>query len=146
MAEQLTVLVKASITGGPAINASHSVQLTAYDRVSVTVPGSDKPDPTKPISDPANAGVPAVDVDVQPSDDAARVVLFAITSDRYSSDLVYSVDGGASDIALDNAHLILGPGAMALLGAAPQKVSIRNGMGNDANANITILAGRQATA
>lgn len=146
MAEQLTVLVQASILGGPSTSASHSVQLTAYDRVSITVAGADKPDPTLPVSDPANAAVPSIDVEVQPSSAPDRVAVLAITSDHYSADLVYSVAGGASDIELDHAHLLVGAGAMALLGAAPQTLTFRNGMGAGQNANITILAGRQATA
>lgn len=146
MAEQLTVLVQATITGGPSSSASHSIQLTAYDRVSVTVPGADKPDPSLPMTAPANAGMPEHEVEVQPAADAERVAVLAITSDRYSPDIVYSVDGGSSDIALDNAHLLVGSGAITLLGAAPQVLTFRNGMGAGQDANITILAGRQATA
>jgi hypothetical protein len=146
MADQFTVLVQAAIAGGPSTSASHSLQLTAYDRVSITLEGTDKDDPTKPVSDPANNNVPSIEVEVQPTSATERVAVLAITSDRYSVDLVYSVDGGAEDIGLDHAHVFIGAGAIALLKAAPKKLTFRNGMGAGQSANITILAGRQATA
>jgi len=148
LAEQVTVLLATNVTGGPSTSVSHSFQLTAYDRVSITIPGVDKPVPNRPVSDPANASVPALAVEVQPSSDTDRVTVLAITSDRYSADLMYSVtDGdteGAKHVALDTGQLLVG-GAVALLRAAPRSLSFRNGMGAGNDANVTIFAGRKAT-
>jgi hypothetical protein len=143
--EQLIASLQVQVVGGPRISASHSLQITAYDKIMVVIPGSDKGDPTVPVTDPANAAVPSIDVEVQPSSSTDRVEFLSISSDRYGSDLVYSVDGGVAGVSLDSTHVFVGNGAVGLLEAAPQTLSFRNGLGAGRDATVTILAGRNAT-
>lgn len=126
MSEQLKVAIQVSI-GGATVSASRSFEVTAYDCISVTVPN----------------GSTATELDVQPTSDATRLLVLAVTSDRYSTGLTYkSGSAGAPEITLDFAHILLGD-SMKLLGtAAPQKLIFKNQTGQAAN--VTILVGRQA--
>jgi len=117
--------ISASIAGGPAINTSQSKEIDAYEVVTVTVPTGE-----------------SVDVAVQPADDAADLIFFAITSSAYGSALTFSVDGGVSDQALDGALVLAGGSIAGLLGAPPQQITFNNGL--DSALDVVVLVGREA--
>lgn len=93
----------ATVQGGPKLSIVDKPALTvgAYDLVTATI----------------DAGAAGVNVDLQPSNTAGDVVLLVITSDTYDSTITYSAGGGA--ITLDGPHLLVGAGAVGLLGATP---------------------------
>ncbi|HXB69545.1 MAG TPA: hypothetical protein VNY05_14940 [Candidatus Acidoferrales bacterium] len=120
------------IPSGPSLSLSSAVAVEAYDRIAVTVPHS-------ATSPPAE-----VQVDVQPGA-AGRVKFLVIRSDSYGEKLKYKVhDTGNSERILDDTLVLVGPGALDLLGATLDKLLIINTLGQPAN--IEIIVGRQATA
>jgi hypothetical protein len=133
MPSSLVVSLAAEISGWPAVEASQGIQITAHDQVEVEIPGA------------ANLAA-AVDtvVDVQPSAAASQVLFLSIQSSRYGADLEYDVGGGTANIALDGPHVFVGQGSIGLLGAVPEQLTFRNGLGDGLNATVTILVGRQA--
>ncbi len=134
MPKNLSVSIEAGVSGGPSVSASHGIQITAYDSVEVTIPGA------------ADLGSATdVAVDVQPTAAAGQVLFLSISSSRYGANLEYDVGGGSTNVALDGPHVFVGQGAIALLGAVPEQLTFRNGLGDGLNATLTILVGRQAT-
>ncbi|MDJ0666697.1 MAG: hypothetical protein QNJ61_05450 [Desulfobacterales bacterium] len=136
MAETLKWKLSVEIEGGPKIEASRSVQVTAYDKVDVELPGAADLVSATPVS-----------VDVLPDTAADRLEVLVLMSDHYGPNLTYTVDGGgAADVLFDGPQTFIGDGAVGLLQAVPQKIIFNNGLGEDVTARITILVGRQATA
>jgi hypothetical protein len=113
------------------ISSTQSLSVQAYDKIEVVVAGAASGSPT------------VVAVDVQPSA-ATQVKFLLINSDRYGADLTYTVTdtGGVADVVLDSPQLIVGAGAMSLLGADPKTIEFSNGLGVGNDATITILVGR----
>ena len=133
MPNSLVVSIAAEISGGPAVEASQGIQVTAYDQVEVDIPGA------------ANLGSATdIVVDVQPTAAASQVLFLSIQSNRYGAGLEYDVSGGASNVTLDGPHVFVGQGAIGLLGAVPEQLTFRNGLGDGLNATVTILVGREA--
>jgi len=134
MSDSLTVSINAEISGGPAVSASHAIQVTAYDKIQVDVQGA------------ANLGS-ATDtaIDVQPSATAGQVLFLSIQSNLYGANLEYDVGGGTANIPLDGPQFFVGQGAIGLLGTVPERLTFRNGLGDGSNATVTILVGREAT-
>jgi hypothetical protein len=122
-----------NIGGGPQFSSSQAMTVQAFDNIVVTVAGADQGSPT------------TVAVDVQPGD-TEQIKFLLISSDRYGNDLKYSVDGGAGDIVLDAAQLLVGAGSVGLLGAAPKTLEFSNGLGEGNDVVITIIVGRDAVA
>jgi len=119
------------VAGGPGISASRSLEVEAYDLISVNVLAITSP----PDTDKA--------VDVQPGE-AGQVKFLAITSDRYGEGLTYKVnDAGNPSIALDQPQVLVGEGAVGLLDPAPTKLFFSTTLSQDAS--VQILVGRDAT-
>lgn len=123
-------LVNVQIPEGPKLPAAGNVMVDAYDVVRVEVP----------------AGAEAMEVELQPGALSA-VKLLMLHSSAFSADLSYSVNAAeataANRYALDGPHVLVGSGALAMLGAAPESLFIYNN-GADPVA-MTILVGRDAT-
>jgi len=117
--------VNVSVSGGPQLELSQDLVLDAYDSVSVAVPAGE-----------------SMNVEVQPGD-SDKVHLLIIQSNHYGSDLKYKVDGGSGKVELDQPQILSGPGAVGLLGAAPQTIEITNDL--DKEAAICIFTGRKAS-
>ena len=128
MAEKIKVAwnMGVEIKGGPRNSLSDDITVDAYDMIEVEI---DKD---------------AVDQEVQihPAG-AEQVLLLMISSDRYGELLKYKVAGTSTEFELDAPHLLIGKGAVAMLGAAPETLVFKNGL--DAPAEIQILVGRKAT-
>lgn len=134
MSNNLVVSIAAEISGGPVVEASQGIQITAYDRVEETIPGA---------ADVASATAKVVDV--QPTAAAGQVLFVSIQSSLYGDNLEYDVGGGATEIKLDGPQVFVGQGAIGLLGAVPEQLTFRNGLGDDKDATVIMLVGRVAS-
>jgi hypothetical protein len=114
----------ANVGGGPSLVSTDSIDCEAYELINVSIPADGN------------------DVPVNLSADSGAL-LIAITSSAYD-DIAYDVDGGATGIALDGPHILIGPGVIALLGAPPGQLTFRKSVGGD-DADVSILVGRDAT-
>ncbi|MBN1569754.1 MAG: hypothetical protein JXA73_18055 [Acidobacteria bacterium] len=115
------------VAGGPALSYSNKVEVEGIDLIEVEVP------------DKNTAGGKAT-VNVQPGN--SGVQLLAIKLPEKAS-LQYKVDGG-TDQTLDQPLLLLGEGAVKLLGSTQKQFKFTN---SDTNpVKIQILVGRKATA
>lgn len=126
MPETINWTLSVQVAGGPTISAIRSLSVDAYDVVNVVIP----------------AGATEVEVAVQPGS-ADQVQFLLINSNQYGADLTYTLTSGGSEIALDAQLLLVGEGAVGLLGSAPETLFFSNGLPNDAS--IQILVGRRAT-
>jgi hypothetical protein len=127
MPVEIRLTLNVQVVGGPSISVSPDpITVDAYDKIQVTV------------------GTQASKaVEVQPGD-ADRVQFLLISSDQFGDDLTYKVDPAGSDIKLDAPQLLVGDGAVGLLGAAPKTLTFTNNLAQDRN--IEILVGRKVTA
>jgi hypothetical protein len=111
---------------GPRISESGTSTVAAYDKLSVQLDGN------------------AVDVDigVQPSASAGDVELLVLTASSYEADVTFSVDAGETNFVLNGPVVLVGPGPVSLLAAAPQTLRFSNPHADPVD--IDILVGRQA--
>lgn len=101
--------------------------MQAYDKIEVTI----------------TDGVTDEDVEIQPGG-TGQVQFLLIRSDQYGDKLTYKVNAAtATPIKLDAQHVLIGTGAVGLLGAAPTKLLFSNTLGKAAT--VQILVGRKAT-
>lgn len=132
MAEKIHWALTVQVVGGPKISASKTINhVDAYDKIDVVI----------------NAGEEE-EVQVQPGD-PGQVQFLLIRSDRYAPPeqetpgLSYKVNGTGKAIELDALQLLMGDGAVGLLGAGPKTLVFSNEL--DQDASIEILVGRKAT-
>lgn len=130
MSVQVGWLVNVQVGGGPRLPAAGTLDVDAYDMVKVEVA----------------SGADAMEVSLQPST-GDEVKLLMLHASSFSEDLTYSINASEADVAkrfaLDGPHLLVGSGALALLGDPPQRLFLYNG-GIDA-AQLSVLVGRDAT-
>ena len=128
MAEKIKVAwnMGVEIKGGPRNSLSDDITVDAYDMIDVTI--------TKGAIDK--------EVQIHPAG-AEQVLLLMISSDRYGELLKYKVAGTNTDFELDAPHLLIGKGAVAMLGAVPETLLFTNGLSDPAE--VQILVGRKAT-
>ena len=130
MPETIKWTLNVNVLEGPRISESNTVSVDAYDKIEVVV----------------SAGVSGEDIQVQPGD-AGQVQFLLISSDQYSDDLSYSVNTAEADpgnrTKLDSLQLLVGDGAVGLLGQPPNTLFFYNQTASDAS--IHILVGRKAT-
>lgn len=130
MSEKIKInwTLNVQVAGGPKISASETTFVDAYDKIEITV---------------AADGTTGQEVQVQPGD-AGQVQFLLIRSDAYGETLSYSVNATDSNrIKLDALQLLIGDGAVGLLGNSPNKLYFYNNLGKDVS--IHILVGRKAT-
>ena len=127
MPAAITWTVNVQITGGPKLSASQTLTVDAYDKIEVLSPD----------------GAADQEVEVQPGG-AGQVRFLSIKSSPYGAGLTYKVnDAGADAITLDTLHLLIGGGAVGLLGDPPATLLFSNALGS--SATVEILVGRNAT-
>lgn len=131
MPEQINWTFSVQVAGGPQIASSQPLTVEAYDKIDVNIPGGDDATPG------------TATVDVQPSG-AGQVQLFLMTSSLYDAKLSYKVDG-VTEVTFDAPLLLLGKGAVKLLGTTQKKFVFTNTAGTAKPANVKILVGRDAT-
>jgi hypothetical protein len=130
MPEKINWTLNVQIPEGPKLSAADSIGIEAYDKLEVVV----------------QKDAEAEDIEIQPGE-TGQVQFLLIKSDRYGSKLSYSVNAAEADetkrIKLDALQLLIGDGAVKLLGASPKKLFFYNKL--DQAAAIQILVGRKAT-
>ena len=128
MSESIVVSANVVISNGPAMAIKRTIAVDAYDKLDVAVP----------------TGAADLEIDLQPGA-AGQVHLLLVSSSQYGANLSYKVNSSASPatFALDEPHLLLGAGSVAMLDAAPAKLFFSNSLGADAQ--VQILIGRDAT-
>lgn len=118
------------VADGLGISASRSLEVEAYDVISIDVLGTTSgADTDKEVS-------------IQPGG-AGQVRFLAITSNRYGSGLTYSVNSAGSNVSLDHPLVLVGEGAVGLLDPAPASLFLSSTLSEDAS--VQILVGRDAT-
>ena len=122
MPNTITYSFTANVSGGPSLTESASLDVEAYDQIEVTVPAGG-----------------STTVDVQPGDGGQLLV---ITASDYGN-ITYTVDSSSTIRELDGPHILVGSGAVALLGATQNSIQFSNGGGDEAT--VSILVGRDAT-
>src|SRR5215207_9651127 len=129
MYEKINWTLNDQVVKGPNISVSKSITVDAYDKVGVAVA----------------AGV-TKEVEIQPASVEGLVQFLLINSDQPSDDLTYQVkkegEGEPEEPVshkLDAQHLLIGDGAVGLLGASsPETLSFTNDGGQDANIEILV--------
>ncbi|MEE8586409.1 MAG: hypothetical protein V3T83_16305 [Acidobacteriota bacterium] len=120
MPEQINWTLNVQVVGGPKISASNAITVDAYDKIEAEV----------------LAGGSAT-VNVQPGDGAKFLL---ITASSYSTDLTYVVDASGTTVTLDGAHVLIGAGAVSLLGNTQNQFVFTNA--GSADVTVSILVGR----
>ena len=120
MAEKLNWNYLANALNGPSVSGAGSIEVDAYDKFAITV----------------TAGA-TQEVNLVPGD---AISLLIINPKPPSTDLSYAL--GGNPVALDGPHLLIGAGAVSLLGTVTS-LKFTNNTGSDAV--IEILIGRDAT-
>lgn len=120
MAEKISWNYVAQALNGPSLSGASDLTVDAYDKIEVTI----------------TTGA-TQQVDLVPS---GAVSLLAINPAAPDVKLTYKV--GSKVIALDGPHVLIGTGAVSLLGGATSLTFTNN---TAADATIEILIGRDAT-
>jgi hypothetical protein len=123
--------VAVQIAGGPSLARSASVAVDAYDKIEVTVP----------------AGEQNLEVQVAPANADIRFLMLTATPVGDDPlDASYRVnDVAADEHALDSPLLLLiGAGAVGLMGAVPRSFFLTNNSGTQ-DVAVEILVGRDPT-
>ncbi len=121
MPESINWTLNVQVVGGPQVSASDAITVGAYDKIEAVVP--------------SNGGTT---VNVQPGDGAQFLL---ITASSYEH-LTYQVDVSVTPITLDGPHLLIGAGAVSLLGATQNQFTFSNSDGGDIT--VSVLVGRDA--
>lgn len=129
------IILNANITvpNGPKISFNRVLTVEAYDKIDVTIP------PT---------GTSEKEIELQPSASADQVQFLLIISDWYGEEISYKVNANTgTPFVLNEPHLLIGKGAVSMLGSAPTKLLFSNTTSEAAarDAKIQILIGRDAT-
>jgi len=118
--ESVTYSMKFRIPGGPEAEKGGVLQVDAYDVIDMPIPHG------------------AVDtiINVQPRG-SGKVKMMLICSDNYTG-LSFSVDDGNTQITLDSPLLLVGNGAIGLLGETQNNFLFTNTDTKDANVRIFV--------
>lgn len=128
MAVNITSRSEINVAGGPSMTISQTLSAEAYDLIDVTI---------------ADAAADIV-VEVQPGSATGQVQFLAVSASQFNPPLTYKVNAGANPShTLDRALLLIGAGAVGLLGFAPESLLFTNTTGSDIT--VQILVGRDAT-
>ncbi|HSJ58876.1 MAG TPA: hypothetical protein VLC95_16945 [Anaerolineae bacterium] len=122
MPEKINWTLNVQVTGGPKESASATIEVDGYDKIEAVIPA---------------AG--SATVEVQPGNGA---MFLLITASAYN-DLTYEVDESGNPVTLDGAHVLIGAGAVGLLGATQNAFEFNNN--GAADVTVDILVGRNAT-
>lgn len=125
MTETINYALSVQVAGGPKVTDADKLEVEAYGTLEVEVPDKD------------TSGGKAK-VDVQPSDSGVKFLL--VKASDYSN-LTYTVDGGSPQ-TLDKPLLLIGEGAVKLLGATQKQFEFTNA-GTEV-VTVNILVGRDA--
>jgi hypothetical protein len=122
MPEKINWTLNVQAVGGPKISASDVIEVDAYDKIEAVIPASG-----------------SATVNIQPG---AGAQFLLITADSYEN-LTYEVDASGTTVTLDGAHVLIGSGAVRLLGSTQNQFVFSNAGSEDVT--VDILVGRDAT-
>lgn len=132
MAAAINVTCTVQVSDGPKLSVARTLSVETYDVIDVTIAGDNT----------------SHQIELQPSTTAGSVRCLVLTAGSYSSDLSYSVNADETDpadrTALDQVQLLLGAGAISLLGAEPNSLFFYNDTGQDID--VHLLVGRNVSA
>jgi hypothetical protein len=114
------------VAAGPKLAVGDTFEVEAYDKVKVAL----------------EDGATDVVVDLQPGG-AGQVVLLVVSASAYDPPVTWSPDAGTTTVPLDAPLVLVGAGAVGLIGTAPKQFQWTNATG--AIVNVEILVGRDAT-
>jgi hypothetical protein len=118
----LSWTLNAAVQNGPTIAVAQTLAIESYDKTEVTIP------PTTATT----VNLPG-----------AQMQFLAILADRYGADLTYKVTGGlAASIQLDAPQILVGAGALELLGGVPTALVFTNDLAGAKPVAVQILVGR----
>jgi len=120
MAEKINWNFVLQALNGPSVSGAGTLEMDAYDKIEVTI----------------TAGA-TQQVNLVPSGTVSLLVINPVVP---NADLSYDVGGNA--VALDGPHVLIGTGAVSLLGGARDLTFTNN---TAADSTIEILLGRDAT-
>lgn len=123
MPEKLNWTFAARVLGGPTIAESGELDVEAYVKLAVTI----KKGATQ-------------DVEIFPGGGGSAQIV-VISPAKPSVKLTYDV--GGTDVPLDGPHVLIGGGAVGMLGDKIGTLKFKND--TTADADLSILAGRDAT-
>lgn len=123
MSEKLNWTFAARVLGGPTIADSGELDIEAYVKLAVTI----KKGATQDVEVFPGAGGSAQIVVINPA--------------KASDKLTYEV--GTTNVPLDGPHILIGSGAVGMLGNKIGTLKFKNNTTEDAE--LSILAGRDAT-
>ena len=131
MSDKISVTLNVQVVGGPSYPDSRTIEVEAYDVIEVVIPGGT-------IQTPGTAAV-----NVQPGS-AGQVKFLMINSSVYDTNLTYKVDTSTVEVKLDAPLLLIGDGAVRLLGETQKAFAFTNKAGSNKSASVKILVGRVA--
>ena len=131
MAGKITWTLNVQVSKGPNVSATDELLVEAYDKIDVAVAASEQ----------------GKQVEIQPGG-AGQVQFLLLKSTQYhAADLTYSVSTAEATKAdrnkLDALLVLIGNGAVELLGTAPDSLFFYNDLAEDVT--IELLVGRDAT-
>jgi len=122
MPEKINWTLNVQVVGGPKVSVADTMEVEAYDKIEALAPAGG-----------------SVTINVQPGD-GARFLL--ITASSYEN-LTYEVDASGNPVPLDDTLILIGSGAVGLLGGTQNQFVFTNG--GAADITVEILVGRKAT-
>ncbi|HEY0169602.1 MAG TPA: hypothetical protein VGB98_01025 [Pyrinomonadaceae bacterium] len=127
MGVKINWIQNTQVVGGPKVAGAGLVEADAYDNVEVKV-----------------ASGATVTVEVQPATTAGRVKFLLVRSDNYAN-LTYEITEAAplGAVDLDGQLVLVGEGALKLVGGAPKTFKFVNS--GTADANVQILVARDVS-
>lgn len=129
MSKSIQVAIRVAIGNSYSTSVNRTLSVEAYDVIEVIV----------------NKGDADRKITMQPGDED-QVQLLLVTATDYDTGLKYTLNtsagAGAELIDLDSPLLLVGHGALGLLGGAPESIFLTNG--SDKPATVTIVVGRNA--
>ena len=128
MGQKINVTVSVQVVGGRNLSENQSIDVDAVDSIDVELDKKGGPGATK-------------SVEVHPSETSEKIKLFMVTAKQYDGKVSYKLSN--TKVILDAPHVLMGAGAVSLLGKNSQKIELAND--GTEKASITILVGRAAT-
>jgi hypothetical protein len=124
MSETLNWNLAVNVAGGPQLSSAATLAVDAYDKLEITLAKDAK----------------AQTVKLGPGD-WKSVSLVLMKPSQADAKLTYTV--GSTETPLDGTHMLIGAGAVSLLGTGAAQLNFTNGTGNPVT--LEILVGRTSS-
>jgi len=125
MSETINWNLAVNVGNGPQLNGADTLTVDGYDKLKVVVPTGG--------NESVNAG----------PGNWTSVSLLMISPSKADAQLNYQAAGSATTVPLDGTHLLIGKGAVSLLGTGAAQLKFTNNTAADVS--IDIIVGRSAS-